>query len=61
MRWRPPRASFNWPRAGAAADWRSSARGNCPAHARRARQKIPPPLVGPISMRPHFDGFVIDQ
>lgn len=24
-------------------------------------QKIRPPLVKPISMRPHFDGFVIDQ
>jgi galactonate dehydratase len=24
-------------------------------------QKIRPPLVKPISMRPHFDGFVVDQ
>lgn len=24
-------------------------------------QKIRPPLVQPISMRPHFDGFIVDQ
>jgi galactonate dehydratase len=24
-------------------------------------QKIRPPLSKPISMRPHFDGFVVDQ
>ena len=24
-------------------------------------QKIRPPLLKPISMRPHFDGFIVDQ
>jgi galactonate dehydratase len=24
-------------------------------------QKIRPPVVKPISMRPHFDGFIVDQ
>jgi galactonate dehydratase len=24
-------------------------------------QKIRPPLINPITMRPHFDGFVVDQ
>jgi galactonate dehydratase len=30
---------------------------NLPADA----QKIRPPLSKPISMRPHFDGFIVDQ